>query len=146
MSNDRFVDPQRVAFDLFKTLPRDASIDMLNLVCFRALAAYPPGHPQHEATITGAEAYRSYSRESAPIFAGVGGTVIWSATPKLVLIGPPDEHWDAVFVARYPSASAFLEMVTDANYKKAVVHRQAAAETSRLIRTAPRQDPEPVFG
>jgi hypothetical protein len=54
-----------------------------------------------------------------------------------VLIGPEAEHWDHLFVARYPSAHAFLAMVKDPDYAVAVVHRQAAVLTSRLIRTAP---------
>lgn len=54
-----------------------------------------------------------------------------------MLIGPAGEHWDAAFVARYPSAAAFLEMIADPAYRAAVIHRQAAVQTSRLIRTAP---------
>ncbi|MGD9407221.1 MAG: DUF1330 domain-containing protein, partial [Gammaproteobacteria bacterium] len=37
--------------------------------------------------------------------------------------------------ARYPTADAFLQMVTDPEYRIAVKHRQAAIEDSRLIRT-----------
>ena len=51
-----------------------------------------------------------------------------------MLIGPLDEHWDVAFIARYPSAAAFLEMVTDADYRVAVMHRQAAVDDSRLVR------------
>jgi hypothetical protein len=36
-------------------------------------------------------------------------------------------------------APPFLEMVTDPAYRLAVVHRQAAAATSRLIRCEPRE-------
>ncbi len=50
------------------------------------------------------------------------------------MIGPQDEHWDVAFIARYPNSSAFLAMVTDADYKLAVKHRQAAVADSRLIR------------
>ena len=35
------------------------------------------------------------------------------------------------------TAHAFLAMVSDPDYQRAVVHRQAAVETSRLIRTRP---------
>lgn len=132
------VDPARDAFDAFKDLPRDVPIEMLNLVRFRATAAYPADHPDHASGRTGAEAYATYSRESGPVFARVGGTILWSARPELALIGPADEGWDAAFVARYPSAAAFLEMVSDPAYRAAVVHRQAAVATSRLIRTRPR--------
>lgn len=135
---DQHVDPERAAFDAFKALPRDAPVEMLNLVRFRAQADYPAGHPRAAEGLSGAEAYRLYGAESGPVFQRVGGTILWSGRPELTLIGPADERWDAAFVARYPTAAAFLEMVTDADYRRAVVHRQAAVLTSRLIRHAPR--------
>jgi uncharacterized protein (DUF1330 family) len=73
------------------------------------------------------------------VFKRVGGSILWSGRPELVLIGPGSERWDTAFVAHYPSAGAFLAMVTDPEYRLAVVHRQAAVETSRLIRTEPRE-------
>jgi uncharacterized protein (DUF1330 family) len=134
----RHVDPERAAFEAFKNLPRDTPIEMINLLRYRAQAAYPADHPDVARDLTGADAYRAYSRASGPIFARVGGTIVWSGTPTLVLIGPADEQWDAAFIARYPSAAAFLEMVSDPIYRQAVIHRQAAIETSRLIRCTPR--------
>jgi uncharacterized protein (DUF1330 family) len=65
----------------------------------------------------------------------VGGDIIWRGSFECTLIGPGEERWDALFIARYPNARAFLAMVTDPEYQEAVVHRQAAVETSRLIRT-----------
>ena len=131
------VDPVAAAFDAFKALPRDAPVQMINLVRFRASAAYPADHAQAGAGWTGAEAYRRYGKETAPIFARVGGKIIWSGSPELVLIGPAEEQWDAAFIGQYPTAGAFLEMVTDPDYRRAVIHRQAAVETSRLIRCRP---------
>lgn len=136
---DTHIDPARAAFDAFKSLPRDAPVEMLNLVRFRDRAAYPADHVCAAEQLTGAEAYRTYGRESGAVFARVGGTVIWSGDPALVLIGPADEAWHTAFVARYPTAAAFLEMVTDDAYRAAVVHRQAAVATSRLIRCTPRE-------
>lgn len=135
---DRHVDPEREAFEAFKALDRDAPIEMLNLIRYRAEAVYPGDHELAGQGLSGAEAYRRYGRESGPVFARVGGTIVWAGEPQTVLIGPADERWDAAFVARYPSAGAFLEMVTDPDYRRAVVHRQAAVETSRLIRHRPR--------
>jgi uncharacterized protein (DUF1330 family) len=125
------VDPTREHFDAFKALPRDTPILMLNLVRLREHAAYPDGR-----TGTGAEAYAWYGRESLPVFKRVGGSISWRGRPEQVLIGPADERWDIAFIARYPSAAAFLEMVTDPDYKLAVIHRQAAVDDSRLIRMA----------
>lgn len=124
------VDPTRPQFDAFKALPRDRPVMMLNLVRLRDRAAYPDGR---EAT--GAEAYAAYGRESGPVFARVGGEIVWRGGWECTLIGPEDERWDHVFVARYPTGGAFLEMVTDPVYRQAVVHRQAAVLDSRLIRT-----------
>lgn len=132
------VDPQRDQFDAFKALPRDTPIEMINLIRYRDAAAYLADHANADKAMTGADAYRAYSKESGPVFARVGGTIVWSGAPQLVLIGPADEAWDAAFVARYPSAAAFMEMLADPDYRRAVVHRQAAVATSRLIRCAPR--------
>jgi uncharacterized protein (DUF1330 family) len=133
------IDPTREQFDAFKALPRDAPIAMLNLVRYRERAAYPDGHDCATLELTGAEAYARYGAESGPTFRRVGGSVIWSGAPQLVLTGPADEAWDTAFVALYPNAHAFLEMVTDPAYRLAVVHRQAAVATSRLIRCEPRE-------
>lgn len=129
MSNH--VDPQRDQFEAFKKLPRDEVIMMLNLLRFRDKANYEDGR---EAT--GAEAYAAYGRESGPIFRRVGGEIIWRGKPELMLIGPAGTRWDMIFVARYPTAGAFFEMVTDPAYRIAVKHRQAAILDSRLIRTS----------
>ncbi|MGN6820142.1 MAG: DUF1330 domain-containing protein [Sphingomonas sp.] len=133
------IDPTRAQFDAFKALPRDAPIAMLNLIRYREHAAYPDGHESAALGLSGAQAYARYGEESGPIFRRVGGSVIWSGAPQLVLTGPADEAWDSAFVALYPGAHAFLEMVTDPAYRLAVVHRQAAVATSRLIRCAPRE-------
>ncbi|MGD8512065.1 MAG: DUF1330 domain-containing protein [Gammaproteobacteria bacterium] len=124
------VDPEREQFDEFKELPRDKPILMLNLLRFRKHAAYEDGR---EAT--GAEAYAAYGKEIGPIFRRVGGEIVWRGKPELMVIGPRAEYWDEIFVARYPTADAFLQMVTDPEYRIAVKHRQAAIEDSRLIRT-----------
>lgn len=135
--SDRHIDPERAQFEAFKALPRDTPIHMLNLVRFRDKAAYPAEHPLAGQDLTGAEAYANYGRDSGPVFQRVGGSIVWRGTMEAMLIGPDGEKWDAIFVAEYPNSGAFLEMVTDPIYREAVVHRQAAVETSRLIRTAP---------
>lgn len=51
--------------------------------------------------------------------------------------GPEVRAWHDAFVAQYPNAGAFFEMIKDAEYQKAVVNRTAALVDSRLIRFAP---------
>jgi len=131
------VDPTRAQFDAFKALNRDHPIEMLNLVRLRTNATYPDTHALAGQILTGAQAYANYGAETGPILHRLGGSILWRGAFETVLIGPGDEHWDHAFIARYPSAHAFLEMVTDPDYRNAVAHRQAAVRTSRLIRCAP---------
>jgi uncharacterized protein (DUF1330 family) len=139
------IDPSRPQFEAFKALPRDTPIHMLNLIRLKPLADYPPDHPDHSKGVTGREAYRAYGRDSAEVFARVGGSQVWTGNPEGVLTGPADEHWDLAFIASYPNAGAFLAMVTDPGYREHVKHRQAAVADSRLIRMAP-MSPGALFG
>jgi uncharacterized protein (DUF1330 family) len=128
----KHIDPTKEDFALFKDLPRDEPIHMLNLVKLREQAAYPDGRQA-----SGLEAYRAYGRESGPVFRRLGGRQVWIGKPMLTLIGPRSEQWDLAFIAEYPSGAAFIEMLRDPLYREAVKHRQAAVEDSRLIRMKP---------
>ncbi|MEO0372230.1 MAG: DUF1330 domain-containing protein [Pseudomonadota bacterium] len=139
------VDPSRVQFDLFKGLDRDHPVEMLNLVRLRDVADYPEGHALARQGLTGAQAYREYGAGAAPIVDRIGASILWRGSFEATLIGPAGEVWDHAFIARYPTAHAFLEMISDPAYAEAVIHRQAAVETSRLIRCKP-SDPGASFG
>lgn len=124
-----FIDPRREQFDAFKDLPRDRPVMMLNLLRFKASVTYPDGE-----VVTGAEAYKRYGTASAPIFQRVGGQIVWRGHQEAMVIGPDDKDWDLAFIARYETANAFLEMVTDKEYQSIVFHRNLALIDSRLIR------------
>ena len=134
MAEDVYIDPTRESFDAFKALPRDTPINMLNLLRFHEMAQYPDDHPNAGKGWSGARAYEEYGTTSGPVLARVGGTIIWRGQMESMLIGPQAKFWEVSFIARYPSSGAFMEMVTDPEYKKAVINRQAAVATSRLIR------------
>jgi uncharacterized protein (DUF1330 family) len=146
LTPDIFVDPTRESFDAFKALPRNTPINMLNLLRFRERAAYPEGHEHAAKGWSGREAYAEYGRSSGAIFARVGGHIIWRGTMEGMLTGPQDKDWEMAFIAAYPHAGAFLEMVTDPHYRLAVINRQAAVLTSRLIRFAPEVGTGNTFG
>lgn len=128
------IDPTKETFAAFRGNDRPGPIHMLNLVRFRETAAYPDGR-----AATGAEAYAAYGRGSFPVFARLGGRIVWRGSFELMLIGPGDEKWDECFIAEYPSVAAFIEMIRDPVYREAVKHRQAAVRDSRLVRLAPQQ-------
>ncbi|MGB7286389.1 MAG: DUF1330 domain-containing protein [Salaquimonas sp.] len=128
-----YIDPTKESFGHFKDLASDKPVQMLNLVRLNDKAVYEDG-----SVVTGAEAYAAYSKESGPIFARLGGKIIWSGDFELTLIGPANENWDIAFIAEYPTGQAFIDMVRDPEYRKAVRHRQAAVKTSRLVRMKPK--------
>jgi uncharacterized protein (DUF1330 family) len=131
------IDPLREQFEAFKALPRDTPIQMLNLIRLKPRADYRDDHPNHGKAMSGLDAYRAYGRASAEIFARVGGRQVWAGRPETVVTGPAEERWDLAFIAEYPSAAAFLAMITDPQYREFVKHRTAGVEDSRLIRLAP---------
>ncbi len=142
---NRHIDPDRQAWELFKSLPRDQPIHMLNLVRLNRLADYPEGHPDHGRGLTGRQAYQAYGRTTAHIFQRLGGRQVWAGRPEVTLTGPQDEAWDIAFIAAYPDSAAFMAMVRDPEYQQLVVHRTAAVADSRLIRMAP-AEPGEGFG
>lgn len=126
------VDPSKQRFGMFKDLPRDEPVNMLNLVRLKPEATYADGR-----RATGREAYAAYGRDSGPVFRRLGGRIVWSGRPELMLIGPEAEAWDIAFIAEYPSGQAFIDMIRDPAYREAVKHRQAAVADSRLVRMKP---------
>ena len=109
-------------------------VTMLNLLRFRASADYaaaPALAPP--APISGADAYARYLEAAAPLVRGVGAELVLTGTASAFLIGPADERWDGVLVARYPSLDAFLAFTSNPAYLAIVGHRTAALADSRLL-------------
>lgn len=129
-----YIDPSRENFQVFKGLPRDTPIQMLNLIKLRDKAEYPEGHPNHGKGLTGAEAYAIYKAGFQELVADSGAAMIWHPPMECVVTGPADE-WDEIFVMGYPNSGAFMAMVKNEDYARDVLpHRTAAVADSRLIR------------
>jgi uncharacterized protein (DUF1330 family) len=129
------INPSPESFKAFRELEREGPIQMLNLVKLKANATY-----EDATEATGAQAYATYGKLSGPIFRGLGGKIIWSGAPEVMLIGPEDgEEWHIAFIAEYPDIAAFVSMMRDPAYQAVTHHRTAAVENSRLIRLKPSQ-------
>jgi uncharacterized protein (DUF1330 family) len=83
--------------------------------------------------ISGAEAYGRYAANTGKHLARVGGRIVWAGGCHEALIGPGGREWDVAAVVRYPSRTAFLQMVSDPDYLAGTVHRTAGLAESRLI-------------
>ena len=141
-----YIDPDREAWEVFKSLPRDQPIQMLNLIRLKPKAEYPADHPDHGKDLSGLDAYRAYGRTTAHIFQRVGGRQVWVGKPQVMVTGPGSEAWDIAFIAEYPTSEAFIAMVRDPEYRELVRHRTAGVADSRLLRLAPVADPGEGFG
>jgi uncharacterized protein (DUF1330 family) len=129
------INPSPESFKAFRELTREGPIQMLNLVKLKEKASYDDG-----TEATGAEAYTTYGKLSGPIFRALGGKIIWSGSPEIMLIGPDQgEEWHIAFIAEYPDIAAFVSMMRDPAYQAVTHHRTAAVENSRLIRLKPGQ-------
>ena len=120
---DFCVDPERAQWEAFKALPRDEPVQMLNLVRFRDLAAYPDGHPQAGKGLTGADAYANYGRESGPIFSGLGGRIVWTRHNAR----PHDPH----------CAETYAELTAALSDRADVIHCHSWGAVDHLAQTGP---------
>jgi len=132
-----YIDPSPANFQAFKDLPRDEPIHMLNLLEYREQAEYPEGHEHVGKGWSGRRAYEEYGKTSGPIFRRVGGTMVWRGAFQTMVTGPDAKRWHDGFIAHYPNAGAFFEMIKDPEYQQAVVNRTAALVDSRLMRFEP---------
>ncbi len=71
-----YIDPDREAWEAFKSLPRNGPIHMLNLIRFRTKAEYPQGDRDHGKNLSGLDAYRADGRTTTEIFKRVCGRQI----------------------------------------------------------------------
>lgn len=123
-------DPQMTAFGQG---PQDEPVVMVNLLRYRARAAYPREYEGPDPEVPGETAYRRYAEAAFQRVRALGGRLVWGGPSYMTLIGPSNERWDEVLVVFYPTRSAFLAMLEDADYQSALVHRQAALAETRIF-------------
>ncbi len=106
----------------FDDNPDLGPIKMLNLVKLKDKAEYSDGR---ETKLSGLEAYMLYGEEVKKHLEKVGAKIVFSGPVSRLMIGEIDELWDLVAVAEYPNRAAMLKMMTDPEYIKTSVHREA---------------------
>jgi len=129
-----------INFEAFASIERNLSLGgpfyMLNLLRFRAIAAYEGGF--EPAGQTGREAYfggylPAFSAVTAALRI-VGIAPIFAGSVAGHVAGPIGERWDAIAIVTYPSFDAFRQVVTSKPYARlAEPHRKAALEDWRLV-------------
>lgn len=117
-----------------EALMADASggpVVMLNLLRFRAKAAYPDGRP---SDLTGRQAYDLYAAAMQKVVEERGGRVLFGGDIASLVIGDIEDMWDTCVLVEYPSAAAFAAIVTSPEVAEIGVHRAAGLDGQLLIR------------
>lgn len=114
------VDPTGDQVRAFRDHDDGRPVVMLNLLRFR-----PDG---------GRERYREYARAVGERFLpAVGGEVLFhGAAADAPLVADDSGDWDEVLLVRYPSRTAFLEMLADPAYQQVTSLRTEALEDAVL--------------
>ena len=132
--NDKYVMPTQEAGRNFIMRQIKGSVVMLNLIRFRDVADYAAS-PELMPTkpISGKSAYQLYIDQTLPFLTASGGEILLMGEAGAFLIGPANEHWDAVLLIRQNSVDSFLAFESNQDYMKGIGHRTAALEDSRLL-------------
>jgi uncharacterized protein (DUF1330 family) len=116
------VDPTGEDLKRFLDEDRGGPVVMLNLLKFK------PG---------GRASYESYAREIQPFLDKVGAQPLFIGDCDTTLVAPEAHDWDAVLIVRYPSRSAFSQMVADPDYQGITGLRTEALDAAVLQATVP---------
>jgi hypothetical protein len=132
--SEKYLMPTQEAGRDFIKRQIQGSVVMLNLIRFRETADYSatpeltPNEP-----ISGKQAYQLYIEHTLPFLTKSGGEILFTGEGGSFLIGPANEHWDAVLLIKQNSVDSFLSFESNQDYMKGIGHRTAALEDSRLL-------------
>ena len=104
----------------------DEPVVMLNLMKFREKSL--DGHG------SGWDAYQRYSRAVIALLKANRGTILWAGPVVASALGNlPDGPWDYVSLVLYPRPSAFIDMMTSAEYEAPNVERENGTERHAIV-------------
>ena len=112
-----FIHPTKERFEQAVSLNYKGPIYYINMLKFK-----PEG---------GRESYQRYLEEGAEVFERVGAKIFFRASIAFPVIG--EDEWDEIIIVEYPGIPAWLEMIRDEEYQKAMAHRTEALLDSRLF-------------
>ena len=106
-------------------------IKMLNLLKFRKFAEYADGS---DAALSGKEAYMRYGAKVAEMVTALGGEFLFGSDANTLVIGDGELQWDLVVIVKYPSVTAFADMLNSNDYHDIHQHREAGLAHQVLVR------------
>jgi uncharacterized protein (DUF1330 family) len=127
--------PTRSRIEALMADASDSPVVMLNLLRFRAKAAYSDGRPTN---LTGRQAYDLYATAMQRVVEDRGGRVLFGGDIASLVIGDVDDIWDTCVLVEYPSAAAFAAIAMSPEVAEIGVHRAAGLNGQLLIRVTQR--------
>lgn len=104
---------------------------MINLIRFRAKAAYPAGYDYGDDAL---EADARYNEAVVPALIKHGSIPVFLGTPEgPFLTEAGDTEWQRVAIVRYRSRRDLLEMCVDLAGNNSAVHKWAAIEKTQVF-------------
>jgi uncharacterized protein (DUF1330 family) len=86
----------------------------------------------------GRASYDEYARRlSEEFLAKYGAEVLYAGDGSTALVAEDGQAWDAVLIVRYPSRTAFCQMVADPDYQQVTHFRTEALSEAVLQATIP---------
>jgi len=142
--------PPELRFDTLlataAALPAEQPVVMLNLLRYRAQAAYDDSATQPPQT--GQEAYQAYIDAFLQYNNPTEFTIVFQGAAQAQLAGLPGEQWDAVALVEYRNLGVFRRWVESDVYTHQVapIRRAALADWRLLLLTRPSAPSVPDTG
>jgi len=130
--------PARMASMLAKDI--EGPISLVNLLRFKEKAEYLDGR---ETDLTGAEAYALYGARMVQWVTSHGGRLLYGGQGQHLVLGEVEELWHSVGIMEYPSAQAFIDIVSAPEVAEWGVHRTAGLSGQLLIAVTAAPAPAP---
>src|SRR5436190_24390831 len=123
------------------------AVDLLNVRGLQALDRQRPGFMVNlkrfrdrsiDGDGSGWDAYLRYSALTVPMIKARGGTLLWTGDAETVALGREEgNQWDYLALVYYPSVTAFIDMMTSADYEtRCDSHRTNGCAEHVIIATA----------
>ena len=108
---------------------------MVNFLRYLDVARY--SESKDESSVSGREAYSRYGSVAFRTVYSIGGHLVTAGKVVEVVreshAGPTRGEWDDIAIMQYPSQQAILSMKQVPEYRKALAHRNAGLERTRIV-------------
>ena len=115
---------------------QEGPFHFVNLLRFKEAAEYPADHALAGESISGADAYNRYGVVALQHVTRRGGRLVTLNAVQQQVIGA-SPGWHQVATMEYRNIQAFIDMVSDPEYREALVHREAGLEATEVYVTRP---------